>query len=96
MWTELSELTLDNLWLQLSLLLTVALVSSFFFARFGQPKVLAQILIGVAIGPSVLGLVSVSSDTTGNMVQRFAELGAIILLFMIGLECDIRQIYTRR
>jgi len=97
MFDWLSGLTLDNLWLQLSLLLTVALVSSFLFARFGQPKMLGQILIGVIIGPSVLGLISVGAGgATGDMVQRFAELGAIILMFMIGLECDIRQIYTGR
>jgi Kef-type K+ transport system membrane component KefB len=29
-------------------------------------------------------------------VKPFAEIGSIILLFMIGLECDLRRIYTKR
>jgi len=74
----------------------VALASSFLFARFRQPKVIGQIVIGIIIGPSVLGLINVSQDAPGDMVHRFAELGAIVLLFMIGLECDIREIYTKR
>lgn len=87
---------ISELWFQLTFLLMVALASSFLFARFKQPKVIGQIVIGIIIGPSVLGLISVSQDDPGDMVHRFAELGAIILLFMIGLECDIKEIYTRR
>lgn len=34
----------------------------------------------------------ISSET----VKPFAEIGSIILLFMIGLECDLRKIYTKR
>jgi Kef-type K+ transport system membrane component KefB len=87
---------LDSLWFQLSLLLTVAIASSFLFARFKQPKIIGQIVVGIVIGPSFLGLISVSQVDPGDMVQRLAQLGAIILLFMIGLECDIREIYTKR
>jgi Kef-type K+ transport system membrane component KefB len=86
----------DNLWFQLSLLLTVAIASSFLFARFKQPKVIGQIVVGMVIGPSVLGLITVSQTDPGDMVHRFAELGAIILLFMVGLECDLKEIYTKR
>ncbi|MGQ9586981.1 MAG: cation:proton antiporter [Thermoplasmata archaeon] len=87
---------LDHLWFQLTLLLTVAIASSFLFARFKQPKIIGQIVVGIVIGPSALGLISVGEAYPGNMVHRLAELGAIILLFMIGLECDIREIYTKR
>jgi Kef-type K+ transport system membrane component KefB len=87
---------LDHLWFQLSLLLMVAIASSFLFARFKQPKVIGQIVVGMVIGPSVLGLITVNQSDPGDMVHRFAELGAIILLFMIGLECDFREIYTKR
>src|SRR4030067_1049203 len=85
-----------NLWLQLSLLLSVAIASSFLFARFKQPKILGQLVVGIVIGPSVLGLISIGGTETGNLVEQLANLGAILLLFMIGLECDIKQIYTKR
>ena len=96
MFDGLFEGILDHLWFQLSLLLTVAIASSFLFARFKQPKIIGQIVLGIVIGPSMLGLISVSEADPGDMVHRLAELGAIILLFMIGLECDIREIYTKR
>ena len=86
----------NQLWFQLTFLLMIAIASSFLFARFKQPKVIGQIVIGIVIGPSILGLITVRQDDPGDMVHRFAELGAIILLFMIGLECDIREIYTKR
>jgi Na+:H+ antiporter len=77
-------------------LLTVAIASSFLFARFKQPKILGQLVVGIVIGPSVLGLISVGGTDTGDMVEQLANLGAILLLFMIGLECDMREIYTKR
>lgn len=86
----------DNLWLQLSLLLSVAIASSFLFARFRQPKIIGQLVIGIVIGPSVLRLISVGGTETGNLVEQLANLGAILLLFMIGLECDIKALYTKR
>ncbi len=33
---------------------------------------------------------------SAEVVKPFAEIGSIILLFMIGLECDLRTIYTKR
>jgi Kef-type K+ transport system membrane component KefB len=86
---------LDHFWFKLSLLLTVALASSFLFARFKQPKILGQIAIGIVVGPSLLGVITVSDDP-GDTAHRLAEFGAIIVLFMVGLECDFREIFTKR
>lgn len=96
MFDGLFEGLLENLWFQLSLLLTVAIASSFLFARFKQPKIIGQLVVGIVIGPSILGLISVGGTETGDMVRQLANLGAILLLFMIGLECDMREIYTKR
>lgn len=91
-WTNISS----NLWFQLTLLLTVAIASSFLFARVGQPKIIGLIVLGIIIGPSLLGLIKVDPDDPSDMVHNFAQLGAIIILFMIGLECNIKEIYTKR
>jgi Kef-type K+ transport system membrane component KefB len=96
MFEGMQDAILGNLWLQLSLLLSFAIASSFLFAKFRQPKILGHLVIGIVIGPSVLGLISVGGTQTGDMVEQLANLGAILLLFMIGLECDIRELYTRR
>jgi Kef-type K+ transport system membrane component KefB len=51
------------------------------FKRLGQPALVGEILAGVIVGPSVLGLVEV-----GEVLEVFAELGVIFLLFWVGLE----------
>lgn len=86
---------------QISFLLVIALVSSILFRRFGQPKVIGEIVVGILIGPSVLGIISLEAtlDPTRpgiDPVSLLAILGSIILLFMIGLECNFREIYTLR
>ena len=50
-----------------------------------QPLLLGYILAGVAIGPVGLGLITDHADIT-----TIAEIGLILLLFMIGLEIDVR------
>ncbi len=99
---------LNDVWFELTFLIVVSIFASFLFARFGQPRIIGYIVVGVIIGPSVLGIIApqaslapeqpVSEIVTGlpETIIMLAQLGAIILLFMIGLECDLREIYTRR
>src|SRR5258706_4728275 len=55
--------------------------------RLGQPAVLGELLAGVLLGPSVLGLVPL----TGG-VLLLAEIGVILLLFEVGLETDLGEL----
>ncbi|MCJ7489791.1 MAG: cation:proton antiporter, partial [Thermoplasmata archaeon] len=82
---------------QLALLITLAMVSSLVFTRLGLPKVVGQIALGILIGPSVLKIIVVDAGSaTGELIPLFAGFGAIIMLFLIGFECDIKEIYTRK
>lgn len=72
---------------QMSLLLFVALAGYLVSSRIGQPAVVGQILVGLAIGPSVLGWV-----TYTEFVSSIAHLGAVILLFVVGLEFKLKDI----
>ncbi|MFS8637989.1 MAG: cation:proton antiporter [Gemmatimonadota bacterium] len=56
--------------------------------RIGQPAVLGELIAGVLVGGSVLGLVDPSLES----IHLLAEVGVIILLFEIGLETDLRQL----
>jgi Kef-type K+ transport system membrane component KefB len=51
----------------------------------GQPAVLGELLAGVIVGKSVLGLV----DPSVQVFHLLGELGVVILLFSIGLETDL-------
>ena len=53
----------------------------------GQPVILAYLVGGFLIGPTCLGLVR-SQET----IETISELGLIFLLFMIGLEIDLKKI----
>ncbi|HEU5250379.1 MAG TPA: cation:proton antiporter [Thermoanaerobaculia bacterium] len=55
--------------------------------RVGQPAVLGELIAGVLLGPSLLGLVPLSTG-----VFLVAEIGVILLLFEVGLETDLQEL----
>jgi Kef-type K+ transport system membrane component KefB len=75
----------------MSLLMFVALAGYLIAYRINQSAVVGIILTGILVGPSVLGLV----DYT-DFVQTLAHLGAVVLLFTIGLEFNISDILKIR
>lgn len=54
----------------------------------GQPAVLGELIAGVLVGTSVLGLVDPRDET----LHALAEIGVVLLLFSIGLETDLRKL----
>ncbi|GAB6284424.1 MAG: cation:proton antiporter [Methanoregula sp.] len=76
---------------QMSLLLFVALGGYLIASRINQSAVIGLILVGLLVGPSALGLV-----TYTDFVQGLAHLGAVILLFVIGLEFNVKEILSFR
>lgn len=72
---------------QVSLLLFAALGGYLLASRINQSAVVGIILVGILIGPSVLGLVSYN-----EFVKGIAHLGAVVLLFVIGFEFKIQDI----
>jgi Kef-type K+ transport system membrane component KefB len=56
--------------------------------RLRQPLILAYLLAGVAIGP-VMGLHLVEDEAS---IETVAEIGLILLLFIIGLEIDLKKL----
>jgi len=72
---------------QVSLLLFAALGGYLLASRINQSAVVGIILVGLLIGPSVLGLVSYN-----EFVRGIAHLGTVILLFVIGFEFKLEDI----
>jgi len=69
--------------LSLGILSAVALALGLVVARIRLPIVTAEILAGMIVGPYVLGWVT---DTT--VIGDIANVGIVVLLFLIGLELD--------
>ncbi len=58
-----------------------------YFPRLRLPSVVVEIVAGIVLGPSVLGLVEIDLP-----VQVLAVLGLAFLLFLAGLEIDLRRL----
>lgn len=68
----------------LSLVLITTAFAGHFSRRAGIPAVIGQLLVGILLGPAVLGWVH--SD---SFMHTFSEIGVIILMFIAGLESDL-------
>ncbi len=62
-----------------------------FLPRLRVPSVVLEIVAGVVLGPSVLGWVEVDLP-----VQVLSVIGLAFLLFLAGLEIDLRELRGRR
>lgn len=60
--------------------------------RIGQPAVLGELVAGVLLGGSVLGVVP-AEGVPAELIHVLAELGVLLLLFEIGLETDLREMF---
>jgi glutathione-regulated potassium-efflux system ancillary protein KefC len=59
--------------------------------RLGLGSVLGYLLAGLAIGPAGLGLIAEGEET-----MHFAELGVVIMLFLVGLELAPQRLWEMR
>ena len=62
-----------------------ALLCGLGLERLRQPAIVGYIIAGVLLGPSALGLVADRAQ-----IDTLAELGVLMLLFMVGMELSLR------
>lgn len=77
----------SKLLLELFIMFAGGKVLAEIFERLRQPAVVGELLAGVVLGPSLLALVHPS-----DLTQGLAEIGAIFLLFTVGLETKPRDL----
>jgi Kef-type K+ transport system membrane component KefB len=75
--------------LSLFVLFLAAKIGEEVFRRLGQPSVIGELLGGFVVGPFALGLAEITLNAL-----IFAELGAVILLFVVGLEVRIDDLFA--
>lgn len=76
-----------HLLLVLAALLATAKLLGALAQRVGQPAVLGELVAGMILGASVLGLL----DPAEPVIHALSELGVIVLLFEIGLHTNLRS-----
>lgn len=72
---------------ELGVAVGAALLLSLLFYRLGLPMIVGQLVAGMLVGPSGFGLIR---DLTA--IDLLASLGIVLLLFVIGLELDPRDL----
>ncbi|KAF9025664.1 hypothetical protein BDZ89DRAFT_1135326 [Hymenopellis radicata] len=85
-----------RLWvIQVVIIITVTQLLALIFGRIRQPRVIAEIIGGVLLGPTVMGRIpnftdSIFPDAAMPLLNLTATIGLILFLFLVGLEIDIR------
>lgn len=73
------------------ILLTSSVLAVALFRALRLPAMLAYFLVGLALGPHTFGILP---DTEAN--RELAEFGIVFLMFSIGLEFSLAQLYAMR
>ena len=74
---------------EIAVLLLLAAIIGAIGIRLRQPLIVAFIVVGILVGPSLLGWVSAD-----DQVDLLAKLGIALLLFVVGLKLDLHIIRT--
>src|SRR5439155_4791923 len=72
----------------LAVMLVAAKILGFVAQCIGQPAVIGELIAGVLLGVSILGLVPVHSE----VFEFLSEMGVVVLLLESGLESDLRRL----
>ncbi len=80
--------------LALAVILTAAKIAGHISVRLGQPAVLGELVAGVVLGNLTLaGIDTLHTIAENPTIDVLARLGVIILLFEVGLESTIRDMF---
>lgn len=87
--------------LQIITIIFFARTFGFIFNKLGQPSVIGEIIAGVFLGPSVVGMwfpgfsaFLFPPQSLGNL-QFLSQVGLVLFMFVIGMELDLKVIKTK-
>lgn len=89
------------LFLQMAVILAVCQMVGVLFSRIGQSQVVSEMIVGVLLGPSLMGwmLPGFSSylfpPESKPILFALAQVGLVLYMFLIGVEFDLDLIKTR-
>lgn len=76
---------IQDFFLELAVVIILATSLGFLFRKFKQPILLAFIFAGIILGSSFLNVI-----TYKELLDVFSELGVALLLFLVGMNLDLR------
>lgn len=90
-----------SFFLQMAVILIVCRIVGCLAKRIGQPQVVGEMIAGVLIGPSLLGLVwpesteLIFTEASRGILYAGAQLGVGLYMFLVGLEFRTDHFRTR-
>lgn len=86
---------------QIIIIILVARLFGWLFKKIGQPSVIGEIIAGIVLGPSFLGMyfpefssALFPTESFGNL-QFLSQIGLILFMFVIGMELDLKVLQTK-
>jgi Kef-type K+ transport system membrane component KefB len=92
---------LPVLLLQIITIIVFARIFGFLCKKIGQPSVIGEIIAGIVLGPSLLGLFAPGASSflfppeSLNGLQFFSQIGLILFMFIVGMDVDLKVLGNR-
>lgn len=87
--------------LQIITIIIVARVFGWIFRKIGQPSVIGEIIAGIFLGPSLVGMyfpeysaLLFPKESLGNL-QFLSQIGLILFMFVVGMELDLKVLKNK-
>jgi Kef-type K+ transport system membrane component KefB len=100
---KLGHADVVHLLVQLSVMLVVGRLFAEVLRKMNQPAVIGEILAGILLGPTVLGMLKPdwfealypAGAVAGVVLSGFVQVAVIMLLFIAGLEVDLHIVWQQ-
>lgn len=87
--------------LQIITIIIVARLFGWLFRKIGQPSVIGEIIAGIFLGPSLVGMyfpeysaLLFPVESLGNL-QFLSQIGLILFMFVVGMELDLKVLKNK-
>jgi Kef-type K+ transport system membrane component KefB len=87
--------------LQVILIVAAARAMGSLFQRFGQPPVIGEMVAGILLGPSLLGMIAPAVESfvfpAASMapLKMLSQVGVILFMFVVGIELDLEHLRAK-
>lgn len=86
---------------QIATIIVVAKIFGWLCSKIGQPTVIGEMIAGIVLGPSLVGLYFPEFSATffpkqslGNL-QFLSQIGLILFMFIVGMELDLKALQNK-
>lgn len=100
---KLGHADVVHLLFQLSIMLVMGRLFAELMRRLNQPGVIGEIIAGILLGPTVLGMIKPEwfealypvGSVSGVVLSGFVQVAVVMLLFVAGLEVDLHIVWQQ-